>query len=380
MKKKLLKLLFLASAMVLCACSSPFLPLENPLHVEREPIPSSENSDSPLKPLENIPIVDDTTPPKEGMVRSRLTNEWVDEEVAATRPIAVMIPNEAAAIPQYNISKASVLYEANVEGEMTRMMGIFEDWQDLERIGNIRSLRAYYAYWAFEWDSIIVHFGGPYFINSLLEESTTQNINGTLGEIPAFFRSTDRPKPHNAYASGKGLTRAISNKGYSLNYRGLTADNHFQFVPKATPNTLDQYGENTKNATYIDMTGCFPLTRCYFEYNEEDGLYYRSQHLSGALDGPHMDAATDEQLTFKNIIVQYTKHEEIGEGYLAFQCHDTTRTGWYFTNGRGIPVSWEKTGDYEATRYFDPDGNEVSFNTGKTMILIVEDGDTFNFR
>ena len=65
------------------------------------------------------------------------------------------------------------------------------------------------------------------------------------------------------------------------------------------------------------------------------------------------------------------------KGYLAFQCHDTTRDGWYFTNGKGIHVTWEKTSDYSATRYYDDDGNEIRLNTGKTMICIVEDGDSF---
>lgn len=84
----------------------------------------------------------------EGMVRSRLTNEWIDEAAADLRPIAVMIPNESNALPHYNISNASVLYEANVEGRMTRLLAIFEDWKDLDKIGNIRSLRSYFAYWA----------------------------------------------------------------------------------------------------------------------------------------------------------------------------------------------------------------------------------------
>ena len=92
-----------------------------------------------------------------------------------------------------------------------------------------------------------------------------------------------------------------------------------------------------------------------------------------------IDAATGEQLTFKNILVQNTFHEELGEGYLAFQCHDTTRDGWFFTNGRGIHVNWEKTSDYSATRYYDDNGDEIILNTGKTMICIIEDGDSFTF-
>ena len=264
------------------------------------------NSDSPVRPIlpdnspdsstvssgEKLPdpvtivVEDDSTPPAEGMVRSRLTNEWVDADVAATRPIAVMIPNEASAIPQYSLSDASIIYEANVENRMTRMMAIYEDWQNLDKIGNIRSLRDYYAYWAFEWDAFIVHFGGPFFINELLAQPDTQDVDGTSGsDEAAFFRTTDRNKPHNAYASGEGLQKVIEKKGYSLGYRGLSDENHFRFATKAEPNTLGQYGAKAKDATYIDMSGCYPLTRCYFEFNEDDGLYYRSQHLSGSRYG-----------------------------------------------------------------------------------------------
>lgn len=55
----------------------------------------------------------------------------------------------------------------------------------------------------------------------------------------------------------------IEKKGYSLEYRGLSDENHFRFATKAEPNTLGQYGAKAKDATYIDMSGCYPLTRCY---------------------------------------------------------------------------------------------------------------------
>lgn len=337
---------------------------------------------TPDSSIENVKDEEDVLPPRDGMVRSILTNEWVDAKVAATRPIAVMIPNDVNAVPHYSLSKASVVYEANVEGRMTRMMAIFEDWKDLEKIGNIRSIRTYYIYWAFEWDAFIVHFGGPFFINDLIAEETTQHIDGNLNsDSNAFFRDTSRPTVYNnAYATGSGLADVIERKGYSFGYRGLTDGNHFRFTGKSAPNNLTQYEKEAKSATYIDMSGCYPLTRCYFEYNEEDGLYYRSQHLSGGTDGPHVDEMTGEQLTFKNILVQYVKYEDLGNDYMVFQCHDTTRDGWFFTNGRGIHVNWEKTSDYGATRYYDDYGNEIILNTGKTMICVVKEGDNFNYR
>lgn len=378
-------LLLPAFLAVFTACGADGDPSESTLP-ESEPVITATPSPEPgiqvsETPPADIVVEDDSQPPREGMVRSRLTNEWVDADVAATRPIAVMIPNEINAIPHYSLSEASILYEANVEYRMTRMMAIYEDWENLDKIGNIRSLRSYYAYWAFEWDAFIVHFGGPFFIVDLINLPTTQSIDGNLStNNAAFFRSSDRNSPHNAYATGAGLKTVINNIGYSLGYRGMTDDRHFQFASKLHPNTLSQYDADAKSAVYIDMSGCYPLTRCYFEYNEEDGLYYRSQHLSGGVDGPHIDQATGEQLSFKNILVQYTKSEDLGEGYLALQCHDSTRDGWFFTNGKGIHVTWEKNSDYGATRFYDDFGNEIILNTGKTMICIVQEDDTFTFR
>lgn len=384
MKKIPIWIALAAISLCLCACAQTDPP-DSPILLESESeasVPADTSAGIPSGSENTMVVVeDDSLPPHDGMVRSRLTNEWVDAEAAATRPIAVITPNEIGAVPHYNLSEASILYEANVEGRMTRMMAIYEDWQDLEKIGNVRSLRTYFAYWAFEWDAFIAHVGGPFFINDLLEDPNTQTIDeSNYPDSAAFFRSTDRSVPHNTYLSGPELEKVIRQLGYSLTDRGLADETHYQFTNKANPNSLTQYGNDAKSAVYIDMSGCYPLTRCYFEYNEEDGLYYRSQHLASGTDGPHIDAATGQQLCFKNILVQYVTYEEIGEGYLAFQCHDTTQDGWYFTNGRGIHVNWEKTSDYGATRYYDDYGNEIIMNTGKTMVCIVEDGDNFTFR
>lgn len=320
---------------------------------------------------------DTDIPPAEGMVRSRLTNEWVDEDVAATRPIAIMVPNSKTA-SQYGLSQASILYECNVEGSMTRLMGVWEDWQNLEKVGNIRSCRDYYLYWAFEWDAIYIHYGGPFYIDDLISRDDTQNIN-CIDYSKASYRDTAKNSTDNAFTSGELIQQAVDHYGYPLEYRdGYCEDDHYQFASETAPNTLEQYSDAI-TATKIDMSPAYPVTNCYFIYNEETGLYDRYQHLSGDSDGPHIDLANNEQLSFKNILVQNTYFEVRDQkGYLAFQCHDTTRDGWFFTNGKGIHVTWEKTADYSATKYYDDDGNEIKLNTGKTMVCILEDGDIFN--
>lgn len=328
-----------------------------------------EEQPEPDEPEEEVP-------PEEGMVRSRITNEWVTEEVNNTRPIAVMMPNTRTAA-HYGISQVDVLYECNVEGSITRLMGIFQDWSDFDRLGNVRSSRDYYIYWSFEWDAIYIHFGGPFYINDVINRPDTNNIDGLSSSN--FWRASDTGNStDNAYVDTEGILADAKKLGYSLEYRdGYSDGQHFQFAPDSDPNTLEQYSDSIA-ANKIDMSPTYPVTNSYFVYDPDTGLYDRFQHLSGAADGPHIDKANDQQLSFKNILIQNTYFEVRDQkGYLAFQCHDTTRDGWYFTNGRGIHVTWKKTADYSPTRYYDDDGNEIKLNTGKTMICIVEDGDSF---
>ncbi|MBS7340615.1 MAG: DUF3048 domain-containing protein [Suilimivivens sp.] len=370
---QVLFLVALSSSLLLFGCGKEKEPEAQPVVepiVEALPEAAEENTE------ETEEAADLDVPPAEGMVRSRLTNEWVDEEVAKTRPIAVMVPNSKTA-SQYGLSDASVLYECNVEGSMTRLMGVWEDWSNFEKLGNIRSCRDYYLYWAFEWDAIYIHYGGPFYIDDLIGREDTQNIN-CIEFGDATYRDTAKNSTDNAFTSADRIKKAAEHYDYPLEYReGYADEQHYMFASDSDPNTLEQYPDAI-TATKIDMSPAYPVTNCYFEYNEETGLYDRFQHLSGDSDGPHVDLASNQQLAFKNILIQNTYFEVRDQkGYLAFQCHDTTRDGWFFTNGKGIHVTWEKTSDYGATRYYDDNGNEIKLNTGKTMVCIVEDGDTF---
>ncbi len=325
-------------------------------------------------------------PPEEGMVRSPLTNEWIDGDLADQRPIAVMIPDENAALPHYGISAADVLYECNVEGNMTRLMAVIKDWKGLERIGNVRSCRDYYVYWAKEWDAVYCHIGGPFYILNIINDPTTDNITGAVlagnssekkGLVDsAYFRDSSRKAPHNAYTSGELIESAMDKLGYSETYTSNYEPNHFTFAPESAPNTLDQYGDEAFPAKKVDLSGSYTITKTYFEYNDEDGLYYRFQGMQKG-DEAHIDGANDQQLCFKNLIVQFAHYESRdANGYLGYGVHDDTKDGYFFTNGKGIHVNWKKSSDYGATRFYDDAGNEIQFNTGKTMICILKDGTT----
>ena len=81
----------------------------------------------------------------EGEMYSYLTGEVVSKEVGLKRPYAIMLNNIYDALPQSGILYAEIVYEAQVEAGITRLMGVFQDVDDVEKIGSIRSARHYYS-------------------------------------------------------------------------------------------------------------------------------------------------------------------------------------------------------------------------------------------
>ena len=309
-------------------------------------------------------------------VRSVYTNELIPAAQASLRPIAVMMPTDKKAQPSYGIGNAKILYEVMEEGEISRQMAIIDDWQGLSRIGNIRSCRDYYISLATEWDPILIHFGGVYYMADRISAPDINNLSGTSeygtgGAAPGsayFFRTADRKAPHNAYINGEGITNACNTLGYSLSTRPEYYNaSHFRFAEGT--NTLEQYA-NALPGNIIDLSNIFTYTKSYFTYNPETGLYAKNIH-----GGPQTDGLTGAQLTFSNVIIQNTKwSKRDAKGYLAFQTIDSTGDGYYFTRGRGIHITWKKTSDYAPTRYYDDNGNEIQLNTGKTYIGVAQQG------
>ncbi len=324
--------------------------------------------------VEEEEVVDEDAPPAEGMVRSYFTNQWVDEEVNKTRPLAVMYPINKEAQPQYGLSNVAVFYEIMEEGSMSRQMGILEDWADLERIGNVRSIRDYFVYAALEYDPIIVHYGGPeLYVKTILTRSDVDNLNGVGGvmgsDYGAFFRvPAGSTSEHTAYTDGSHVSAAIDKANFSLEHRSdFEGESHFTFTGYSNPNTLEDY-DKAVEATDIDMAGCFPVTKSTFSYDADKGVYFKTLYGS-----PQKDALTGEQLSFANIVIQRTYHETRDDnGYLAYQMHDSTNDGYFITKGKMIHMTWKKTSDYGPTTYYDDNGDEITFNTGRTMIFVVQ--------
>ena len=292
----------------------------------------------------------------DGKIRSYLTGEMVDVSKANRRPVAVMMSNDKQALPQYGINRADVVYEAPVEGVMVRYMAIFEDYDDLERIGSVRSCRTYYTYFAREWDAIYAHYGQSTFALPYLKN--VDNINGIEGiGGKAFYRSKDKKAPHNAYTSGERLNNTIKELGYRTEYDS-SYEGHFLFN-KPNKNAAPENGFSA-----IKIVPGYPYNEPWFEYNQNDGLYYRYQY-----NDKHM--GNEAQIAAKNIILQYSPVAHYAStDYLNINVHEQSY-GFFVTEGKASPVTVKKDGEFGVTHYYYNDGTEIKLNTGKTWICII---------
>lgn len=333
---------------------------------ETESETETESEEAGLQIIEERKVVD-------GKMQSYLTGEWKKEEVVVRRPLAVMIPNNAQAMPQYAISQASIIYEAPVEGRITRLMAVFEDFDDLDHIGPVRSSRDYYVYTAMGYEALYCNWGlaRPY-VEELINRDTVQNISAGVEGIhnPAdeAFGRIARPgyaKEFTGYLLIDGVMEAADRLGYEWEY-----DDDFvpQFTFAAEGNRAEY--EEAEDAVIIrpggtkSNAGGYGSYNPYFEYDEEDNLYYRFQ------DGKkQIDEMNNEQLAVSNVVFQYC-HGEVRDAkdYLAFGVHGEGEA-LVFTNGKVIKGTWSRMeGDGVPAKFYDEEGNEIIFNQGKTWI------------
>ena len=301
---------------------------------------------------------------QDGQMYSYLTGEPVSVEVGMKRPFAVMINNLQPAIPQSGIAKADVMYEAMVEGSITRLMAVFQDISAVGQLGPVRSSRHYYLYMSDDQDAIYTHFGWSPFAQSIIENEGRQTINGQFYDGDGnFYRTSDREAPHNAYATGQGLLNIATDRGIPL-----THSESWQSGMKF--NTTDTPLADGEEALRVNIP--FNYNNPYFAYNEAEKVYYRWEY-----DAPHIDMETNEQLSYKNIIVLYVAQQVISDyGHLELGLCGTM-DGLYITDGKAIPIEGYR--DDGPTYYYDMNGNEIRLNPGKTMIEYVPDDSRVTF-
>jgi hypothetical protein len=301
------------------------------------------------------------------MYRSELTNEWIDEALKDQRPIAAMVDNEKTALPHFGLSQSDIVYEmtnSTANDGVTRLMVLFKDYNSVKQIGSIRSVRPTNLQIIPEWNAVICHDGGPFYIDDYMAKDYVENFSGTFSRV-----NNGKSREFTEYILEGDIDKNFaSHSKYSKTYNSYHSElPHYKFTSESKPNDLSQYSD-AKSATKIQMP--FKHNKPYFDYDASKGLYTYSEYGS-----THVDAGNNnEPLTFKNLLIQNCRYVQFdANGYMMFHSIDFNRDGYYITEGKAIPVTWSKEDELSATRYYDKDGNEIVLNTGRTYVALVPD-------
>ena len=349
--------------------------------------PSEETSDSFIE--------DDPTDEPEDkemqIMQSYLTGEWKDVNVVNRRNIAVMYPNGYRAggsntsprLTLYGLSKASIIYEAPVEGRITALMGIFEDYDGLDKIGPVAQSRDYFIYDAMSFDSIYVNWGmARIWVEELINSNRIDNISAPTAGIAkscedAFIRDydiiPDAGKDYTGYLDVSKLKEAIESLEYYEEYREsfeqaflFANDMIATYDGKKSITKIWPGGQGMNSGGYGNFADMNP----HFEYDSEKHLYYRYQYGEVLRDGMN-----NRKIGVTNVVLKICHGEERTPNeekydFLAFGVHGTG-DAYVFTNGKVIKGTWVKSSDPSADYLYDADGNEIVLNQGKTWVCCV---------
>ena len=359
MKKILLALMMFTLLLSACQNAEPeeLLPPEEVVEiVTPEPEPEPE-----LEPEPEPEEEEDPGPDLTGLSMNPITGHFICEDAALRRPIAVVIDNIFAALPQSGISQADIIYETLAEGGTTRLVAIFTT-ASAEKIGPVRSTRHNFLDFALNHDAILIHHGGSPQGYSAINNLRADSLDGMHG-FGAFFRDQSReqggwrPLEHSSFITASGIYQAIED-------RNLRQEIHEEFTQVFEFLDDDCILEGEKMHEVIVTFAGSQIGR--FHYIEGVGVYLRTQN-----GNPHFDEYTGQQLVVENVLIQYARMRImdyvgrrdvtlVGEG-----------RGTLHTRGVAVPVRWSRESNTAPTIWTFENGEPMRLTRGKTWVCIM---------
>ena len=288
-----------------------------------------------------------------------------------SRVIAVQINNHnQARLNHAGLQDAFIVYEAMVEGGITRMLALYKD-KTTEKIGSVRSSRPYFLDYVLENDAIYVHFGFSDQAKKDIISLGINNINGLYDN--AFWRDTtlNVAYEHKAFTSMEKINNLIKQKGYRTTSNSEPVLNYDVDEVDIKEETETELEDGTKETIITNKANTVVIPYSYYmtvkyEYDNINKVYNRF-----ANDKAHVDAITKKQYNFKNIIIIKVKNYSIDSYGRQALDNIGTGSGYFITNGCVKEITWQKDSRSSKTIYKYLDGTDVIVNDGNTFIQIV---------
>ncbi len=281
-----------------------------------------------------------------------LTGWPAPAEIAAAPVLAVKIDNVGLARPQWQLDRADVVFEENVEGA-TRFLALFHSDVPGE-MGPVRSARTTDL-------EVLPALNRPVFAWSGGNPGVTEWVasaasSGVLVDVAGvrsncYRREPTRRAPHNLVASTACLRDrgATGGAGAAVPLWSIDAD----WTAGALSTSPDTSFE-------VAMDGGL---RAGWTWDPANAVYVRSQN--GA---PHV-VASGATIAAENVVVLTVPHRPSAVDARSPHA-ETTGTGpaVIHRDGMAIPGSWVRTTTFEPFRFVAADGSEIALQVGRTFV------------
>lgn len=282
------------------------------------------------------------------------------------RPVAVMVNNVPAAMPQYGIAKADVIFEIPVEGDVTRFMALYGDYTTVPRVCAVRSCRYYFPAFSQGFDAFYVNWGIDDTIADYLVELGLDQFDGMSDGNGLFARDEERLNSgysleHTAYFEGTKFADVVNSNGTRTDLSDDKKGTAFPFY-----GMNEQVKPDGNACQKVDIN--FGAEQATLTYDADKKVYLKQ--LNGE---PQIDGKTQEQLSFTNVFVLETSisvRDDVGHKELDWK-GGKDAVGYYISNGAVQKISWEKAKDEKSPlKFYDENGKEIKLNRGKTYIAV----------
>ncbi len=297
---------------------------------------------------------------------NRLTGlSTLSKEAYGKRPVAIMINNVRAALPQYGISDADLMFEVIVEGGITRMMAVYGDYTKVPNVCSVRSCRYYYPILAYGLDAVYICFGSnETFGTPTLKRLGIDYFNGAADyNTELFGRDSARlqkySSEHTAYVKGANIPKVLESKKIRTDYSEGKNVPIFNFREEGKAVAK---GDTNCDKVRLNFSTSYFST---FTYDAEKKVYFK-QH-NGSV---HKDSVSGEQLNYTNIFVLETSVKTHTDNYL-MKVELKGGDGYYISMGKSQKITWKKPAEGDTIQVFDSEGKPLEVNPGQSYIGII---------
>ena len=308
------------------------------------------------------------------------------------RIVGVMVNNisntaRQNARPQRGIGSADLLIESKVEGGITRFCAVYHDADAIPEVGPLRSGRDQFLQLLMPYQALYYHDGESAACTKFISVYNYSGLN--IGGKNYFntpthphvahrdSRGRDVAYEHTEFTSGKEIKQAAANAGISLKY--ACESTFFKFADYRTGAENAMKGAASGKSVSITHSDNYKTS---FSYNWLDRTYKMQMYsrISGKFENT-VDELTGKQLSFDNLAVCFAPIERYpgDSGDVQQVSYISGGEVYFFSRGgveRGI---WQKASPEHPLRILNQNGEEITFNRGKTYLAIVDDDEWSNF-